>query len=379
VSGFGAVHADLPYVPGETGCVAGMSATNVASMRDEPAELTLRLVAECLDGWWGIQPADLNYAPVGNGSYHWIAADHAGPRWFVKADHLAGTVDDLAGTLDQRFAMLAAAADTSRHLVADGLEFVLAPLPDRTGALVRRVLPGWALQVFPYVTGRSTDQGSWTDPDEQAEVARFIGRLHTATPPSTTPRWKPALPSRAALESALDDLDQPWTGGPYAETARAFVTESRTTIEALVRRYDGLVHEIEADTDPWVVTHGEPDSDNVIRAANGRMYLIDWGAVKLAPRERDLVEIFNGTVDVLPSYQETAGPHTPRPVGVELFTLGWSLLEICRKVQLFQNPHPGYTAATPEWERLRHEVENPGSWFQPQNRRATRWTTAAGG
>ena len=339
------------------------SATSLTSMRDEPVELTLRLVAECLDGCWGIQPTDLSYAPVGNGSYHWIAADPSGPRWFVKADHLAGTVD-------QRFAMLAAAADTSRQLAGDGLEFVLAPLPDRSGTLVQRVLPDWALQVLPYVTGRSTDQGSWTDPAEQAEVARLVGRLHAAIPPSTVPRWESALPRRAALESALDNLDRPWTGGPYAETARAFITESRTKIDALLRRYDDLVHEIQADADGWVVTHGEPDSDNVIRTDDGRMYLIDWGPVKLAPRERDLVEILNGTGDVLPSYQETAGRHPARAAGIELFTLGWSLLETCRKVQLFQNPHPDYTAAAPEWERLRHEVENPGSWFQPQARHA---------
>ena len=339
-------------------------------MRNEPIALTLELVAECLHRCWRIQPAELRYAPVGHGSHHWIASDRDGPRWFVTADQLVGAEDHLAGSVEQRLGTLTAAAHTSRQLADRGLEFVLAPLPDRAGTLVQRVLPDWALQVFPYVPGRSTDQGSWDDPGEQADAARLVGLLHAAVPPSTVPRWDVAVPGRWALESALDDLHRLWTGGPYAETVRAFLTESQTSIHAHLRRYDDLVREIEADSDPWVVTHGEPDSDNLVRADDGRMYLIDWGSVKLAPRERDLVEILNGVADAMPPYQQTAGPYPARPAGVELFTLGWSLLETCRKVQLFHRPPPGYTATLADWHRLREQVEHPGSWFRPPARQA---------
>lgn len=336
-------------------------------MKSEPVGLTAELVAACLHARWGIEPVELSYAPVGYASYHWIAADRDGPRWFVTADDLARAVDHLPGTVESRFATLAAAAGTVRQLADSGHEYVLAPIADRDGVLVRRVLAGWALQVTPYVHGWSTDQGSWDDPVEQAEVARLVGRLHAAPPPATVPRWEFAVPGRDVLEAALADLGRPWTGGPYAEAARAFLVESRESIHGLLRHYDDLAREIAADPDPWVVTHGEPDSDNVVRGDDGRTYLIDWGSVKLAPRERDLVEILNGVADVQPDYQDGAGPKAApaRASRLELFGIGWSLTEIRRKAQLFWQPDGDRTGTLADLERLREQVDNPGGWFRP--------------
>jgi spectinomycin phosphotransferase len=327
-------------------------------MKDQPVGLTTELVAECLHARWGVRPEELRYAPVGYASYHWIGSDRHGPRWFVTADDLTRAVDYLPDTVEERFAALAAAADTVRQLADSGHEYVLAPIADREGVLVQRVLPSWALQVTPYVPGWSTDQGAWNDPVEQAEVARLLGRLHAATPPRVVPRWEFAIPGRDVLEAALDDLSRPWTGGPYAEAARAFLLDSRASVRGLLRRYDD---------DPWVVTHGEPDSDNLVRGDDGRTYLIDWTSVQLAPRERDLVEILNGVADVRPEYHEAAGPHAgpARAAGLELFSIGWSLTEIRRKAQLFRHPDDGYVASAADLERLREQVTNPGGWFRP--------------
>lgn len=290
----------------------------------------------------------------------------------MTADDLTRDVDHLPGTAEERFATLAAAADTVRRLADSGHEYALAPVADLDGVLVQRLLPGWALQVTPYVHGRSTDQGGWDDPAEQAEVARLVGRLHAATPPSSVPRWSFAIPGRSVLEAALDDLGRPWEGGPYAETARAFVAESLGAIRGHLRRYDELVRALEADADPWVVTHGEPDSDNVLRGDDGRMYLIDWGSVKLAPRERDLVEILNGVADVQPDYMAggPGGALAPaRAAGLELFGLGWSLTEIRRKAELFRQPVGDYLPSAADLERLREQVTNPGGWFRPASAR----------
>ncbi|GAB3433767.1 phosphotransferase [Flindersiella endophytica] len=340
-------------------------------MKDEPVGLTAGLVGEWLRKRWGIRPAELSYAPVGYASYHWIAADEGGPRWFVTADDLTRDVDHLPDTVEERFATLSAAADTVRQLADEGHEYVLAPIAGSDGTVVQRMSPGWALQVTPYVHGWSTDQGAWDDPAEQAEVARLVGRLHAATPPSSVPRWDFAVPGREVLEASLDDLGRPWEGGPYAEAARAFLIESLESIRGLLRRYDDLTLQLEADPDPWVVTHGEPDSDNVVRGDDGRTYLIDWGSVKLAPRERDLVEILNGVADVQPDYLTGAGRHaTPaRAAGLELFGIGWSLTEIRRKAQLFRGPVGDHVPTVSDLERLREQATNPGGWFRPASTR----------
>jgi spectinomycin phosphotransferase len=331
----------------------------VVGVRDEPAELPCELVAGLLRRYWGPDPVEVSYAPVGFGSYHWIASHQGDPRWFVTVDYLDPGGSWLGPDAEAVFAALTAAAGTTRALAEQGCEYVLAPVPDRAGVLVRRVLPRWAMQVFPYLAGWSTPDGPWEDPEERRRIAAIVGRLHAATPPPWVRRWEFAVPGRIALMSALDELAHPWTGGPYTERTRALLMETQTSIRARFRRYDELADEIEAAPDPWVVTHGEPHSANVIRTGDDRMCLIDWDTVALAPRERDLAAFLDGSADVLSAYQQAAGPVTPRPAALELFALWWVLAEICGYVQLFRHPHPDSADSTESWRNLCHYALQP--------------------
>lgn len=335
-------------------------------MRDEPPDLRRDQVAAYLAGGWGLTATEVSYAPVGFGSYNWIAADPAGPRWFVTGDRLSPDGGWLGPTPELAYASLTAAATTTTELVAAGLEFVVAPLPDRGGTLVRRVRPDWTLQVFPYLSGWTTPDDAWTDPEEQRQVARMLGRLHAADPPLAVQRWDLRIPGRDVVPTALDDPDLSWDTGPYGEPTHRLLTATAGGLLAMFDRYDELVRIVEADPDPWVVTHGEPHSANVIRGDGGRMHLVDWDTVKLAPRERDLAEVLDGPGDVLPAYQETAGPHAPRLSALELCALWWALAEVCGYVQLFRRPHDESADTAESWRNLCH--------YAPGGEGASRWT-----
>lgn len=323
-------------------------------MRDEPTELSRALVRELLGRHWGLEPVELRYAPVGFGSYHWIAAGPDGPRWFVTANHLSPDGNWLGSDPEAVYAALMAAARTTRALAEAGYEFVPAPVPDRTGVLVRVVRAGWTMQVLPYLDGWSTDDGAWIDRAERTQIAGVVGRLHAAALPEGIQQWHVAVPGRAGLMSILDDLDRPWTGGPYAEPTRRLLVETRASIHARFRRFDELDREVTASSEPWVVTHGEPHSANVIRTPDGRMCLIDWDTVALAPRERDLATILDGSTEVLAAYQRTAGPVVPRAGALEMFRLWWALAEICGYVRLFRRAHTDSADTAESWRNLSH-------------------------
>jgi spectinomycin phosphotransferase len=212
------------------------------------------------------------------------------------------------------------------------------------------------MQVFPYVEGWSTSGGFWQDRHERVRIAAVLGRLHATAPPTGARRWAFAVPGRSGLMSSLEELARPWTGGPYSERARALLAGARQSIQARFQRFDDLVAAIEAAPDPWVVTHGEPHSANVIRTSDGAMRLIDWDTVALAPRERDLAHIVDGSAEVLSAYRRTAGPVTPRPDALELFELWWALAEICGYVRLFRHPHAESADNAESWRNLRHYV-----------------------
>lgn len=339
----------------KSGSAVGVHTARVAGVRDEPAALTRQLVAGFLRTHWGIEAVKLEYAPVGFGSYHWIGADGAGPRWFVTADVLSPAGSWLGPSPEHILAALTAATAACGELVDRGYEFVVAPLPDRTGALVRQVLPGWVMHLYPYLAGWSSGHGDWRDATEHVRIAELIGRLHAAQPPAVLRRWDFTVPGRDQLAAALADLATPWTSGPYAERTRDLLATARTDILALLDRYDALAAEIAASPDPWVVSHGEPHSGNVVRTDHG-MRLIDWDTVLLAPRERDLTTVLDGAdpATALIAYQRHAGPHAPRPAALELFDRWWALAEICGYVGLFRGPHGDTADAAESWRNLCH-------------------------
>lgn len=321
-------------------------------MRDEPAEISPDLVTGFLNEHWGLRAVDVTYAPLGFGSHHWIASDTDDPRWFITADRLDPHGNWLGSTAAQVKDAIEAAAHTTKQLADSGYEFVVAPIPDRTGRLVREVLPGWAMAVLPYLQGWSTPDGAWDDPAEREQIAGILGRLHAATPPEALRHWDFAVPGRDALLAALADLDRPWSSGPYSEPTRLRLVGAIDHLRDRLTHYDALVREIEASDEPWVVTHGEPHSANVVRTTDGRMHLIDWDTVQLAPRERDLAAFLGGPTDILTAYQSEAGPATPRPTALELFDLWWSLAEIATYVHLFRLPHTDSQDTKESWRTL---------------------------
>ncbi len=124
----------------------------------------------------------------------------------MTVNHLDPDGNWLGSDPDAAFDTLSAAAGTTRALAAQGCRFAVAPVPDQAGVLVRRVLPGWAMQVFPYLEGWSTADGSWQDPKERTRIAALVGRLHAAAVPSGVPRWTFVIPCWSALTGAHQRL-----------------------------------------------------------------------------------------------------------------------------------------------------------------------------
>jgi spectinomycin phosphotransferase len=321
-------------------------------VRAEPVSLPSHLLAQELSTHWGMEVPNLAYAPVGAGSYHWLAVEASGRRWFISADDLTSLGTSDAGNRELDFLTLEAAYKTATALREAGLAFVAAPVADRTGRLVRRVLSNWAVAVFPWLEGESGNFGVWYEPLQQVEAARIVGQLHRATPPDSIRLWDSSIPHQVPLFDAFEELDRPWTSGPYGERARALLSRSRDEVEALFSRYASLVNAVLVSRPSWVVTHGEPHSSNFMSAGDGSMYLIDWDTVRLGPPERDLAVLLDGNEEALAAYQEVAGPHTPSSEGMELFHIRWVLSEICVYIRRFRAKHLGSEDDQASWDEL---------------------------
>ena len=315
----------------------------------EPVDLDRAELAAVVERHWALSGLRFDYLPVGFGGHHW----HAG-EWFI-------TVDDLAAghqpepDPDASFAALDRAYQTAAALRDDaGLEFVVAPLADSDGEIIRRLSDRYAVTVFPFVEGASSEWGPYESDGERREMTAVLGRLHMATEqlPAELPRVEEfAVPARAAFEEALSDLQRAWTTGPFAECTRRLLGETASSVEDLLQEYDTLAEDARVDSDAWVITHGEPHRANVIRADRGRCHLVDWDTVLLAPRERDLHMVLGDDLTGWHEYVAIA-PSELHESTLRLYRRWWELSDITTFVHLFRQPHSRTEQTAASWKIL---------------------------
>ena len=315
------------------------------------------------DGW-GLSAETLRYAPVGGGSYHWVVTSGPGEQWFVTIDDL----DDkgwLGRTRPVVFAGLRAALDASVALRREaGLRFVAAPVPALDGQSLRPLGDAHTVAVFPFLHGSG---GEWDKPltaPDLDELVAMLAALHRVDPAAVRlQRREVELSWPDDLQLALAELGRPWTGGPFAEPARELLAGAagpvRRGLDALDQWASGP-----AAGASLVITHGEPHPGNVIRMsadgaclpagagpARGRIMLIDWDTVGLAPPERDLWMVATETGAELRRYSELTG----RPVdmaAIDLYRLRWALDDLSCFVRDLRAPHRRTPGTEHAWQAL---------------------------
>lgn len=305
----------------------------------EPGDVDTVRLQELVRSVWSVDVTEVRYEPVGFGTHHYLAHDSSGYAWFVNVDELAAKTwfgSDDAGALDgldRAFRM----AFWLRHA---GLEFVLAPIARDDGSAVAELDGRYAVSVVPYVEGRSSAFGEFGSGAEKRAVLGALGRLHALAVPDNLPRRDTMnVPSRDEFFASLDQLESPWTEGPFAEPARKLLASCARDVRAMFARYDEIVAKVRNAPVPQVVTHGEPHAANVVWADDGGMHLIDWDTVAVAPAERDLWMVEPADDEEWAAYTSSGGNRDINPDVVELYRLWWSLGEIAGYSMTFRSPH----------------------------------------
>jgi spectinomycin phosphotransferase len=326
-------------------------------MRTAPAGLAATTVAAEVAKGWGLPVSRLRYVALGGGSYHWVAAASDGGKYFLTVDDLQDK-PWLGADPDSAFRGLRAAFDTALTLRDQArLDFVVAPVPSVYGQSARRLTPHYSLAVFPHVAGQAGRWGTDLTRRDRNELAHLLGELHRSTPAveALARRRDAALPGRAGLEAALGDLDQPWTGGPFAEQARAALAAGAGTVRDWLAAFDSLAaHLLDSDAS-LVVTHGEPHPGNIMRAGS-QLMLIDWDTVALAPPERDLWMLDDAPHGVLARYSKATG-RTVDTIAINYYRLAWTLADIASFTGRLRSAHARDRDTEHAWQALKISLD----------------------
>lgn len=335
-------------------------------MRERPAGITERELGHALADGWGIRAASLRYAAVGGGSYHWAVRDDQGERWFVTVDDL----DDkgwLGQTRPVVFEGLRAAMDAAVTLRRDAaLGFVVAPVRALDGQTLRPLGARHAVAVFPFLRGAAGRFGEVLSAPDRDELVAMLAALHRVDPKNPKnpaavrlSRREIGLPRRGDLETALRELGQPWSGGPFAEPARALLAGAAGQVRHRLETLDRWASEVAAAGET-VITHGEPHPGNVIRVGR-QIMLVDWDTVGLARPERDLWMLASESGDELRRYTELTG----RPVdatALELYRLRWALDDLSAFVRELRARHRRTAGTEHAWQSFERTIAELTRW-----------------
>jgi spectinomycin phosphotransferase len=320
-------------------------------MYTPPPHLDDRELLHALHVGWGFKAVSVRYAAVGFGSHHWIATDSTGSKRFVTVDDLSKI--RVAKSEETVLARLTAAFETARALKDNGLDFVVAPLGDKDGRVLRRLADSFSIAVFPFLDGHTPSDGEWQSDDERQVVLALLGELHQATQTVADVANSEdfVLPCRSELNVALGELGLPWASGPFSEPARQLLHRIEPDLVAAMELFDGLVDDVRSDKTPWVVTHGEPHAANIVWTAAGPQ-LIDWDTALIAPAGRDRWMLG------APGGQK-GGTENPAMI---LYRLWWDLAEIATYVGGFRVAHDTTADTAESWRNLEHFAQLREHW-----------------
>jgi spectinomycin phosphotransferase len=260
---------------------------------DAPDLAANRIVA-ALRRHYGLIVATLDFLPLGRDVRAWAyrATTADGAAYFVKLRRGA----DVHPT----------ALHVPRFLADHGATHVVAPLPTRSGRLWGED-DAFTLTLYPFIDGvtgmthglRERDWAAFGAALREIHSAPLAPELVQAVPRDTftlaqlfqrlrQAPWTDViamLQAHLARQNATDDTDR--------ELA-AWWQERRGEVEALVDRFKALGEQLSASRPALVLCHADIHPNNLLIDTDGRLWMVDWDEVLLAPKECDLMMAVGG-------------------------------------------------------------------------------------
>jgi spectinomycin phosphotransferase len=249
----------------------------------EPPDLSPALIAANLRQTYALPAAQIAFLPLGadvsTAVYRVVAA--GGRPYFLKLRR--GTFDETAVLLPS-------------WLAEHGVTNIIAPLPTSSGQLWGRV-EDFTTILYPFVEGRNGYEVALSDAQWLA-FGQMLRRVHDAAVPAEirsriqretfTPVWRESV--RSYLRRAASEA----FGDPVAANMAAVLQEQHAEIADLVDRTERLAQLVQARPFAETVCHTDLHAGNFHITPSGELYVVDWDAPVLAPRERDLMYVGAG-------------------------------------------------------------------------------------
>jgi spectinomycin phosphotransferase len=251
----------------------------------EPPNIAEERLRACLREHYGLPAVTLEFLPRGrdyNAGVYWVVSEQ-GAAYLLKVTSRP---------------LPAPSFLVPRALHDQGITAVVAPVPTRGNALWAR-LAEWTVIVYPWISGDSSLTGM--TPALWRETGAIFKRIHQAQlppdvrsllraetfDPSEYSQWERTFGAQHLR--ARDGRDGRDGESGAVRALRAAWAAHQPTIHAVAASLETLAAALQLRPLPYVICHADLHPANLLRDTAGRVFVIDWDEVMLAPKERDFI------------------------------------------------------------------------------------------
>ncbi|MBA3537322.1 MAG: aminoglycoside phosphotransferase family protein [Tatlockia sp.] len=249
---------------------------------------------DCLRAKYGIEVVRLTLLPLGadmNASVYKAEAEDQ-PSYFLKLKR--GHHQDIG----------LAVVNLLDNL---GIQQVIPPVRTLDGHLTQS-MDDFTLIVYPFIEGQDGFNRNLKD-EQWLTLGKTLRQIHDLALPSSIKRRirKEDYSSkwREILRSLYTHIEGKPFGDQIALKLLAFMKKNIMIIQRLVDRAEQLVPIIQNQSPQLVLCHSDIHGGNVL-IDDDSIYIVDWDAPILAPKERDLMFIGGGVANVWNKAHEEA-------------------------------------------------------------------------
>jgi spectinomycin phosphotransferase len=151
--------------------------------------------------------------------------------------------------------------------------------------------------LYPFVEGKDGFQIELSDAHRQI-LGVALKQIHTAKIPPELKRLIPQETYSPRWRDMLSLLQVQAESNSFHDAIIArlaeFIKSKRDEITYLVDRTEELASELQSKPSDFVLCHTDIHGRNILIGDNKKLYIVDWDAPLLAPKERDLMFIGGG-------------------------------------------------------------------------------------
>jgi spectinomycin phosphotransferase len=178
-----------------------------------------------------------------------------------------------------------------RALQEAGVTSVVAPIALAGQDRLAGAIGDYSLVLYPFVDG-STAMARGLADDQWVDYGAILRTVHEMRLPDALLQRLPRETFVSAWAEGVrhlpERIERRADGDPFVRALATIWQDHRDQIACILDQTDGYGHQSRDCSRELVLCHTDPHLNNVLVDGRGRLFLIDWDAPRLAPKERDL-------------------------------------------------------------------------------------------